>query len=204
MKLEKGHELIHFDLLPLCFNAFQILRGNLGQILVESHSVNHEVPVGPMTLLSETFYDPIADILDDVCFQSPVSFTPSELKNGYDMDMIKQSTPLSGSTDASFQNPSEHLQSCKEFLEDTEGIGGKPTHDVELFEVENQRMDQAYIDPVNSYMEKFFNTGSFSISSIFPIVQVYQISCREDQVGNYSQARVTDLFMSFIKDNGRT
>ena len=64
-------------------------------------------------------------------------------------------------------------------------------------------MGQAYIDPVNTYMEKFFNTISFSISSIFPIVQVYQILCGEDQARNYSQARVTYLFMSFIKDNGR-
>jgi hypothetical protein len=55
-----------------------------------------------MPLLSETFYDPTADILDHMCFQSLVSFTPNELKNCYDMDMIIQSTPLSGSTEASF------------------------------------------------------------------------------------------------------
>jgi hypothetical protein len=157
-----------------------------------------------MPLLSETFYDPIVDILDNVCFQSLVSFTPNELRNCYDMDMIRQSAPLSGSAEASFQNPSEHLQSCKEVLEDTEGIGEKSSHDVELFEVENQRMGQAYTDPVNTYMDKFFNTGSFSISSIFPIVQVYQIFGSENQAGNYSQARVTDLFLSFIKDSGRT
>jgi hypothetical protein len=110
------------------------------------------------------------------------------LKNIYDCDMIRQSASLPGSVGGSPQSPSEHLQSCKEALEDTEGIGEKSSHDVELFEVENQRMGQAYIDPVNTYMEKFFNTGSFSISSIFPIVQVYQILCGEDQAGNYSQA----------------
>jgi hypothetical protein len=51
-----------------------------------------------MPPLSEEFYDPITDIMDDVCFQNLVAFTPNELKNCYDMDMIRQSTPLSGST----------------------------------------------------------------------------------------------------------
>ena len=74
------------------------------------------------------------------------------------MDMIRHSTPLSGSAKASFQNPSEHLQSCKEVLEDIEGIGEKLSHDVEIFEVENQRMGQDYIDPINIYIEKIFNT----------------------------------------------
>jgi hypothetical protein len=91
MKPETGDELIHLDSLPLCFNSFQILRGNLGQILVESHSVSHEVPVEPMPPLSKAFYDPIADILDRLCFQSQFSFTPNDFKNCYDMDMIRQS-----------------------------------------------------------------------------------------------------------------
>ena len=98
MNPEIGNEHIHCDPLPLCFNSFQILRGNFGQILVESHSVSHEVPVDPMPPLSKAFYDPIVDILDEVCFQSLFSFTPNELKNCYNMDMIKQSSPLTSST----------------------------------------------------------------------------------------------------------
>ena len=109
MNPEISDELIHFDSLPLCFNSFQILRGNLGQILVKSHNVSHEVPVEPMPPLSKSFYELIVDIMDNVCFQSLVSFTPNELNNCYDMDMIRQSTPLSGSIEASFQNPSENL-----------------------------------------------------------------------------------------------
>jgi hypothetical protein len=81
MKPETSDELIHLDSLPLCFNSFQILRGNLGQILVESHNVSHEVPVEPMPPLSKAFYDPIADILDNVCFQSQFSFIPNVFKN---------------------------------------------------------------------------------------------------------------------------
>ena len=86
-------------------------------------------------------------------------------------------------------------------LEDTEGIGEKSSQDVELFEVENQRMSQDYIDPVNTYMEKFFNTRSFSISSIFPIFQVYQIFCGEDHAGNYSQAPLVGLVLTLIKSD---
>jgi len=70
MKPEIGDELIHLDSLPLCFNSFQILRGNLGHIIVKSHNVSHEVSVEPMPPLSKEFYDPIADILDNVCLQS--------------------------------------------------------------------------------------------------------------------------------------
>jgi hypothetical protein len=68
-KPETGDELIHFDSLPLCFNSFQILRGNLGQILVEDHNVSHEMPA-KIPQSSKIFYDPIVDVLDDLCCQS--------------------------------------------------------------------------------------------------------------------------------------
>jgi hypothetical protein len=140
MKPKTDNELIHCDSLPLCPISFQIVRGNIGQILVENHSVNHEILVGPISPPSKTFYDPIVDILDDVCFQSLASFTPNELKHCYDMDMFRQSTPLFGAAEASFHKPSEHPQSYKEVLKDTEGMGKKLNLDAELFEVENQKM----------------------------------------------------------------
>jgi hypothetical protein len=102
MKPKTGDELIHLDSLPLCFNSFQILRGNLGQIQVESHNVSHEEPIEPMPPLSKEFYDPIADILDNVCFQSQFSFIPNVFKNCYDMDMIRQSATGVCSAEASF------------------------------------------------------------------------------------------------------
>jgi hypothetical protein len=89
MKPKTDNELIHYDSLPLCPISFKIVRGNLGRILVEIHSVNHEVLGGSITPPSKTFYDPIADIIDDVFFQSLASFTPNELKHCYDMDMFK-------------------------------------------------------------------------------------------------------------------
>ena len=119
------------------------------------------------------------------------------------MDMLGQSATGVCSAEASFHKPSEHPQSYKEVLKDTECIGEKSSLDAELFEVENQKMGQTYIDPVNTYMDKKFNTGYFSIASVFPIVRVYQILCKGKQVGNYSQARVIDLFLSFIIDSER-
>jgi hypothetical protein len=106
MKPETSDELIHLDSFPLCFNSFQILRGNLVQILVESRNVSHEVPVEPMPPLSKSFYDPIADILDNVCLQSQCSFTPNDFKNCYDMDMIRQSTT---GTSTYCKNPTFYL-----------------------------------------------------------------------------------------------
>ena len=109
MKPETGDEMIHLDSLPPCFNLFQILRGNLGQIQVESHNVSHEAPVEPMPPLSKIFYDPIVDIMDNVCFQSQFSFIPNVFKNCYDMDMIRQSATGVCLAEASFQNTSEKL-----------------------------------------------------------------------------------------------
>jgi hypothetical protein len=67
---ETDDELIQFDSLPLCFNSFQIVKGNLGHILVENHRRNHEVSVEPMLQPSKALHDPIADMLDGLCFQS--------------------------------------------------------------------------------------------------------------------------------------
>jgi len=89
MKPKIDNELIHCDSLPLCPISFQIVRGNLGRILVENHSESHEILGGPISPPSKTFYDPIADILDDVCFQTLASFTLDELKHCYDMDMFR-------------------------------------------------------------------------------------------------------------------
>jgi hypothetical protein len=65
-------------------------------------------------------------------------------------------------------------------------------------------MGQTYTDPVAAYMERFFNTRYFSVDDVFPIIWVDQILCKVKHVGSYSQARVTDLFLSLITDSERT
>jgi hypothetical protein len=138
MKPETGDELIHVDSFPLFFNSFQILRGNLSQILVKIHSVSHEVPIEPMPPLSKAFCDPIADMLDRLCFQSQFSFTPNDFKNCYDMDMIRQSAIGVCSIEVSFQNPSENLQPCQEVHEDANSTTISSNHEVELVKFKYQ------------------------------------------------------------------
>jgi hypothetical protein len=65
-------------------------------------------------------------------------------------------------------------------------------------------MGQTYIDPVAAYMDKFFNTGYFSVADVFPIVWVDQILCKGKHGGSYSQARVTGLLLSLPADGERT
>jgi hypothetical protein len=85
------------------------LKGNLGQILDEDHRVSHEMSAEQIPQSSKIFYDPIANMLDRLCFQSQFSFTPNDLKNCSDMDMIRQSSTGVCSAEVSFQNPSKNL-----------------------------------------------------------------------------------------------
>jgi hypothetical protein len=127
-----GDEMIHFDSLPLFFSSFQIVRGNIGHILVENHSVSHEVPIEPMSQSSKALYDPIVDMMDRLCFQIQVSFIPNDLKNRYDMDMIRQFSPCPGSLEISLQNSSDKVQACPEVFEDMENTRAAPGKEVEL------------------------------------------------------------------------
>jgi hypothetical protein len=201
---ETNYELIQKNSVPLCFKSFQVLKETLGQVLKDEYRNKQEISFESMQQSCQSFQDPIADQLDGLCGQNHSSFSSHEIKSCYDIDMVRQSDSLSFAAEASFQKPSEHPQSDEEVLKDTECIGEKSSLDAELFEVENQKMGQTYIDPVAAYMEKFFNTGYFSVADVFPIVWVDQILCKGKQGGSYSQARVTDLFLSLITDSERT
>ena len=157
------------------------MRGNLGQILVESHSVSHEVPVEPMPPLSKTFYDHIADIMGNVCFQSQFSVTPNDFKNSYDMDMIRQSAIGVCSAKVSFQNPPKHLQPYQEFFEDLDNINIVPNHEVEFVEFEHQEIGHVYYDPIVVYMEELLFSKFPSIPKVSRIVHSIRTLCCEDQ-----------------------
>jgi hypothetical protein len=201
---ETNYDLIQKNSGPLCFNSLQILKETLGQVLNDKYIKGQEVSFKSMQQSCQSFQDPIADRLDGLCGQSFPSSSRYGIKRCYDIDMIRQTVSLSFAAETSFHKPSEHPQSYEEVLKDTKCIGEKSSLDAELFEVENQKMGQNYIDPVNTYMEKFFNTGYFSIASVLSIVRVYQNLCKGKQVGNYSQTRVIGLFLSFITDRERT
>jgi hypothetical protein len=201
---ETNFELIQKNSIPLCFKSFQVLKGTLGQVLRDEYRNKQKISFESMQQSCQSFQDPMVDLLDGMGSQNYSSFSSHEIKSCYDIDMVRQSDSLSSAAEASFQKPSEHPPSYGELLKDTECTGEKSSLDAELFEVENQKMGQTYTDPVAAYMEKFFNTGYFSVADVFPIVWVDQILCKGKQGGSYSQARVTDSFLSFITDSERT
>ena len=204
LKPEANSELIQNNSVPLCFNSFRILKKTLGQVLKDEYRNKQEISFESMQQSRRSFQDPIADQLDGMCGQNYSSFSIHEIKSCYDIDMVMQSDSVSFAAEASFQKPSEHPQSDEEPLKDTECTEEKSSLDDELSEVENQRMGQTYIDPVAAYMNKFFNTGYFSVVDVFPIVWVDQILCKGKHGGSYSQAREKDSFRSFITDSERT
>ena len=98
-------ELIHFDTIPLCSNSFQILKGNFDHILNDEYKKDYKVSLEPMKQPPHLQQDPIAEVLVDICRQSPVSFASHGLKKTYDFDMIRQSTSSLCSTEVSLQRP---------------------------------------------------------------------------------------------------
>jgi len=204
LKPEASSELIQNNSVPLSFNSFRILKKTLGQVLKDEYRNRQEISFESMQQSCQFFQDPIADQLDGLCGQNHSSFASHEIKRCYDIDTVRQSDSLSFAAEVSFQKPSKHPQSYEEVLKDTEGIAEKLSLDAELFEVKNQKMGQTYIDPVAAYMEKFLNTRYFFAADVFPIVWADQILCKGKQGGSYSQARVTDLFLSLITDSERT
>jgi len=149
---EAKFETLKCNFVPLVFDSFKILKETLEQMLKDKHIESQNLSCESMKQSCQPFQDPITTILDDMCSQEPLLTFNYGMKNIYDCDMIIQSTSFLGSVGGSPQSPSKNLQPGKEVLEDTESIGVKSSHDDELFEVENQRMGQGYIDPVNTYM----------------------------------------------------
>jgi hypothetical protein len=70
------------------------------------------------------------------------------MKICYDIDMIRQSTPLSFSAEVSLQIPSENLQPYQEFFEDLDSIDTVPDHVVDLVKFEHQEIGHVYYDPI--------------------------------------------------------
>ena len=168
-------------------------------MLKDEYRNKREISFESMQQPCQSFQDPIADQLDGLCGQNHSSFSSHEIKSCYDIDMIRQSVTEVCSAEASVQSPLEQLQRCQEMHEDEDNRDRMPE-----LPSKNQGTCHFYLDPVATYMKNFFNTGHFSIASVFPFIRVCQILCKGKQVGNYSQARVTDLFLSFITDSERT
>jgi hypothetical protein len=156
-----------------------------------------------MPPLSKSFYDPIADILGNVCFQSLVSFTPNELKNCYDMDMIRQYTPLSGSAEISLQNPSDEIQTHHERFENWKTSPATQGQEMEWIVSKCRGITQVYLDPIDIYMEKFFMERPQYIFSSLVVVQIDQFSCKGYQDRDPYHISLPDLHLSLVKISKR-
>jgi hypothetical protein len=153
-----------------------------------------------MAPLSKAFYDPIADVLDDLCHQIYFPSSNYRLKGCYDIDMIRQSTTGMCSAKVSFQNPPEHLQPCREVHDVANSITTTLNHEVELVKFEYPLIGQVYLDPVAIYMEKLFITEPQCIPDISVICHVYQDPCNEYQDENHFMMPTQVLFLILIKN----
>ena len=106
---ETNYELIHNNSVPLCFNSFQVLKETLGQVLKDKYIKGQEISFESMQQSCQSFQDPIADQLDDLCCQIHFPSSSHGIKICYDIDMIRQAASLYFSTKVSFQDPSENL-----------------------------------------------------------------------------------------------
>jgi hypothetical protein len=114
----------------------------------------------------QSFQDPIVIRLDDLCCQNHFSFASHELKSCYDLDMVRQSASHSSSTIVLLLNLLEQMQPYHKLHEDENNIDIVLDHVVDLVEFKNKGTGQFYLDPIATYMEKFFTAEPQSISAI--------------------------------------
>jgi hypothetical protein len=200
LKPETNYELIQNNSVPLCFNSFRFLKMNLEYMLEDKHTEKKEVLVEPMQQSFQFLQDPISDVLDYLCCQSHFPSCSYGMKICYDIDMIRQSTPLSFSAEVSLQSPSENLQPYQEIFEDLDSIDTVLDHVVDLAEFKNQGTSQFYLDPIATYMEKFCTTEPQPISGItFGLHDCKGLGCK-DQDGKQFMMPMQVLFLILIEN----
>jgi hypothetical protein len=69
-KLETRFESVECNSVPLDYNSFQILKETLEQMLKDKYIESQEPSCESMKQSCQSFQDPIAAILDDMCSQS--------------------------------------------------------------------------------------------------------------------------------------
>ena len=92
-------QMMQDDLVPFCFESFQFLKGNWHSIssneqLVENHVISSEPIENGLQQSFQVFHDPIVDVLDDVCSQSPSPLTICKLETCADINLIRQPVSL--------------------------------------------------------------------------------------------------------------
>ena len=108
------------------------------------------------------------------------------------------------SIEVSFQNPPEHLQPCQEVHEDAKSITTTSNHEVELVKFEYPVIGQFYLDPIATYMEKFFTAEPQYIFGITFVLQDFRGLCCKDHIGNQSLMPFQALVLMLIKTSEKT
>jgi len=107
------------DSVPFCFESFQFLKGKLHNISsnvqhVGNHVISSETIENGLQQCFQIFHDPIADVLDYVCSQSPSPLATYELETCIDTNLIWKPDSLSFSTGVSSQSSNQSLHSWYE------------------------------------------------------------------------------------------
>jgi hypothetical protein len=89
----------------------------------------------------------------------------------FDIDMIRQSLSWFVSAGISFQSSAENLQPYQILHEDGNSIDTVSDHVVDLDKFKNPGTGQFYLDPIVTYMEKFFTAEPQSRSGITLVLQ---------------------------------
>ena len=133
---------MHHNFIPLSFDSFQFLKKNVSNLseartgkLIENHVASLESLHNKLQESSQFLQDPITDVLDDLCSQSPFPLADYEPTNIYDKNLIMQLTSLSCSVGVSLQISYENLQ----LYADVDSICAIPNYDLEFAEYSNTK-----------------------------------------------------------------
>ena len=119
--MEVGTYARQDDSIPFCFESFQFLKRKLystSSVKNEQHVGNHVITLEPiengLQQSFQVFHDPIADVLDEVCSQSPSPLTTCEPETCTDINLTPQLVSLSFSTGVSSRSSDQSLHSWYE------------------------------------------------------------------------------------------
>lgn len=94
--LEAGtyDQMMQYDSIPFSFESFQFLKGishsvSSNKQLVENHAISLEPIESGFQQSFQVLHDPIVDVLDDICSQSPSPLSNFELQKSIDTNFIR-------------------------------------------------------------------------------------------------------------------
>ena len=127
---------------------------------IENHAISLETTENGLQQSFQNFHDPIADVLDDVCSQSPSPLTTCELEMCADIKLIWKPVSLSFSAGVSSQSSDESFHSWYEEKQ------SNPLDNLSLSAHEFQ-------DPYVVFLESNRESILFNLGKIWNCLQVF-------------------------------